>query len=346
MSTETVRRRGGFLDQPYLMLLLTVSFSGLAVVAGKAAVGNIDPFALVILRWIGAVIIILPFAWRHLRADWPAIRARWWLYLFYGAIGYASFNILVYIAAYYTLGVNNALDQVSINIFVMLGNFALFGTRVKAVQLLGVALTIAGVALTVTHGDLGRILALEVNLGDALVLLACLGYAAYSILLRYRPATNLNSFLLANFAAALIASLFFSLAFGGGLDKFAAAIPAITPLGWLIVVFFVLFASVVSQFLFARSVELIGANRASLFLNLIPLFGALGSVVLLGERLELFHFIAGGLIMAGIVLANGASGGAKSWPARTAPASARAAGSPHKPRHPVPASGTVPRAGA
>jgi drug/metabolite transporter (DMT)-like permease len=61
---------------------------------------------------------------------------------------------------------------------------------------------------------------------------------------------------------------------------------------------------------YVRGVELIGPNRASLFINLIPLFGALGAVLILGEKLETFHFIAGGLVMSGIVLAE--------WSARRA----------------------------
>ncbi len=140
--------------------------------AGKAAVGHIDPYTLTVLRWTGALLLVLPFAVRPLRRDWPVLRAKWWLLLFYGALGFGTFNALCYIAAYYTTGFNIGLDQVTINIFVMLLSFIFFRTRVKALQLVGVAITIAGVALTVSHGDITRVLALDVNLGDLLVLIA------------------------------------------------------------------------------------------------------------------------------------------------------------------------------
>lgn len=288
---------------PYMILVLTTLFWGGNVVAGKAAVGNIDPYTLMILRWTGALLAVLPFAMRPLASDWRILAGKWWLYLFYGVVGYATFNVLVYVAAHFTSGVNTALDQVAINIFVMLGNFVLFRTRVRALQLIGVAVTIVGVALTATHGDLSRLLSLDVNLGDLLVLLACLAYAAYSIALRWRPVSHWLSFLVATFAAAFIASVIYQIVLGGGPGAFVAALPTITPLGWLIVLYTILFPSLVSQMLYVRGVELIGANRASLFINLIPLFGALGSVLILGEHLQTFHLIAGALVIIGIVLA-------------------------------------------
>jgi drug/metabolite transporter (DMT)-like permease len=299
-----------FMSRPYLLLVLTTLFWGGNAVAGKAAVGHIDPYVLILLRWAGAFLVLIPFAIGPVKADWPSLRAKWWLYLFYGAIGYALFNVLVYVAAYFTSGINNAIDQTSINIFVMLLNFALFRTRVRALQLVGVAVTIVGVALTATHGDLARILSLDINFGDLLVLCASLAYAIYSIGLRYRPKTSWLSFLFASFLGATLASLVLATTLGGGIEHFIAAVPQTTPLGWLIIVYTILFPSLISQMLYVRGVELIGPNRASLFINLIPLFGAVGAVLILGEQLQTFHLIAGALIVIGIVLAE--------WSARRA----------------------------
>jgi drug/metabolite transporter (DMT)-like permease len=298
------------MSSPYLLLILCTSFWGANVVAGKAAVGHIDPYTLTILRWAGALLLVLPFATRPLRRDWPALRAKWWLLLFYGALGFGTFNALCYIAAYYTTGFNIGLDQVTINIFVMLLSFAFFRTRVKALQLVGVAITIVGVALTVSHGDLRRVLALDVNFGDLLVLLASLFYAIYSICLRWRPQTDWRSFLVATFIGAILASLAFAVAAGGGIGTIAAALPTITPLGWAIALYTMVFPSILSQMFYVRGVELIGPNRASLFINLIPLFGAVGAVLILGEKLEAYHLIAAGRVIAGIVLAE--------WSARRA----------------------------
>jgi drug/metabolite transporter (DMT)-like permease len=303
IQPTTPNLAGRLMSRPYILLVLCTLFWGGNVVAGKAAVGNIDPYALMVLRWAGAALLVLPFATNPIRRDWPTIRAKWWLYLVYGAVGYATFNALCYVAAHYTSGFNIGLDQVTINIFVMLLSFVFFRTRVRPLQLIGVAITIVGVALTASHGDLRRVLALDINFGDLLVIAASLAYAVYSIALRWRPQTDWRSFLLATFIGATLASLVFAATTGGGLAHVAASIPAITPLGWVIAAYTMVLPSIISQMFYVRGVELIGPNRASLFINLIPLFGALGAVLILGEKLETFHLIAGGLVIAGIVLA-------------------------------------------
>jgi len=290
-------------DRPILILTLTTAFWGGNVVAGKLAVGHIDPYSLTILRWIGALLFVLPFAVGQLRRDGKTFLRHLPLLLFYGALGYTTFNILLYVALYHTSGVNAAIEQVAVNIFVMLGNFVVFRVRVKTLQIVGVLMTIVGVAVTATHGDLPRLLELDINLGDALVLLASAAYAVYSLTLRYRPPMGWMSFLVGTFLGAILAAFVYQATLDGGIGDFVSSLPQITLQGWIIVVYVLVFPSVFSQMLYVRGVELIGPNRASLFINLIPLFGTLGSVVVLGERFELFHLVAGALIVAGIVLA-------------------------------------------
>jgi len=319
MTSSTVspltRAFDALMSRPYLILVICNLFWGGNTVAGKMAVGHIDAYSLTILRWVGALILVLPFALRPLRRDWPVIRAKWWLYLLYGAVGFTSFNMLMYLAAYFTSGVNASLEQVAVNIFVIALNFALFRLTVKPMQLVGVAITIFGVALIATHGDLGRILKLDVNLGDALIILACFVYAAYSIALRWRPQTNWLSFMVATFVGAIIAAIAYEATVGPGPAAFIAGLPSIDLEGWLIVAYTIIFPSILSQMFYVRGVELIGSNRASLFVNLIPLFGTVGSVIVLGEALEGFHLVAGVLVAAGIVLAE--------WSARRVQTSAQ-----------------------
>ncbi len=291
------------MSRPYLILVVCNIFWGGNTVAGKLAVGHIDAYSLTILRWVGALILVLPFAIRPLKRDWPVIRSRWWLYLFYGAVGFTSFNMLMYIAAHYTSGVNQSLEQVAVNIFVILLNFAFFRLTVKPLQILGVAVTIVGVALIATHGDLARILSLDVNFGDLLVIGACLIYAIYSVALRWRPKTNWLSFLVATFIGAILAAIAYEATVGPGPGALFTDIGQIDTEGWLIVAYAILFPSLISQMLFVRGVELIGSNRASLFVNLIPLFGTIGSVIVLGEALQPFHILAALMVAAGIVLA-------------------------------------------
>jgi drug/metabolite transporter (DMT)-like permease len=312
-ASPLARAFDAVMSRPYLILVICNLFWGGNTVAGKLAVGHIDAYSLTILRWAGALILVLPFAIRPLGRDWPVIRTRWWLYLLYGAVGFTSFNMLMYIAAYFTSGVNASLEQVAVNIFVLVLNFALFRLKVRQLQLVGVALTILGVALIATHGDLGRILKLDVNLGDALIILACLVYAAYSIALRWRPQTNWLSFMVATFIGAIIAALAYQATIGPGPAALLAGLAGIDAQGWLIVAYTIVFPSILSQMFYVRGVELIGSNRASLFVNLIPLFGTVLSVIILGESLQGFHLVAALLVAAGIVLAE--------WSARRGEAS-------------------------
>ena len=317
-STSTsplARAFDAVMSRPYLILIVCNLFWGGNTVAAKLAVGHIDAYSLTILRWVGALILVLPFAIGPLRRDWPTIRAKWWLYLLYGAVGFTSFNMLMYIAAHYTSGVNASLEQVAVNIFVIALNFALFRLKAQPLQLLGIAVTIVGVAVIATHGELARILKLDVNFGDLLVIVACFIYATYSIGLRWRPQTNWLSFLVATFFGAIIAAFAYQASIGPGPVAFVAGLGAIDLQGWLIVAYTIVFPSILSQMFYVRGVELIGSNRASLFVNLIPLFGTIGSVLVLGEALEGFHILAAVLVAAGIVLAE--------WSARHVAVSAR-----------------------
>lgn len=304
------------LDRPYVMVTFAPLFWGGNMVAGKLAVGQIDPYTLIVLRWAGALLAILPFGIRPLKRDWPQIRRAWPILALYGALGYAGFNVLMYVAAYFTSAVNSSIEQALIPVLVMLANFLVFGVRARLVQVIGVFVTIFGVVITATHGDFSRIVTLSVNFGDGLVLVACIAYAVHSLALRFRPPIHWMSFLVATFFFALLAGLIVQVLVGG-FSALGTGIAGITPLGWGIVVFVATFPSILSQLFYARGVELIGANRASLFINLIPVFGTLLSVALLGEAIEPYHLATAILVLAGIVLAEWSA--RQSRPAGVAP---------------------------
>lgn len=296
------------LDQPYLLLVLAPLFWGGNVVAAKLVAGEIDPLLLLASRCVFATLVILPFAWRFLRDDWPVIRRYWPLLMLYGAVGYALFNVFLYMGLQYTTAVNSSIEQASLPMLIMAANFIIFRVRATPLQIAGVLIALFGVVLTATHGDPTRLLTLDVNLGDGLVILACLTYTAYTLALRFRPAMNLMSFMAVTFSGAAIAGLVMLALFGGGIGQFGTLATA-SPTVWAVIAYVAIFPSMFSQVFYARGVELVGANRAAPSHNLIPVFGALGSVIVLGERLELYHYLAALIIIGGIVLAE--------WAART-----------------------------
>lgn len=282
----------------YLLLLSTMLLWGGNSVAGKLAVGHVSPMTLVFLRWVMAVLILLPIGWRTLREDWPEVRRHWKLLASLGACGFTIFNVIFYTALNYTTAINVSIEQAAIPIVIILANFVLFRLRVRLLQIVGVVLTIVGVALTASHGDLSQLLKLDLNFGDAIMLVAVLCYSLYSVGLRLKPAIRWQSFMLVLSIAALLISLPFVI-------WEIAAGRAIMPdaRGWALTLYTALGASVVSQVLYIKGNELIGANRAGLFINLVPIFGTLLSVLIVGEQFQPYQAFALALVLGGIALA-------------------------------------------
>lgn len=294
------------LDQPYLLLCLAPLFWGGNVVAAKLVVGEIDPFLLLASRCVLATLFIFPFAWKHLQGDWPVVRRHWPILMAYGAIGYALFNGLLYVGLQGTSGVNSAIVQASLPMLILGCNFIVFRVRARWLQIAGVLLAIFGVLLTATHGDAARILTLDFNSGDMFVVLACFAYTSYTLALRFRPKMNVMSFMAVSFSGAAITALVMLFSFRDGVAEIASLGHASATV-WAVIAYVAIFPSMFSQVAYARGVELVGANRAAPSHNLIPVFGTLGSVIILGESLESYHFLAAATIIAGIVLAEWAA---------------------------------------
>ncbi|OCP08029.1 MULTISPECIES: DMT family transporter [unclassified Ensifer] len=285
-------------SKAYFYLCITALFWGGNSVAGKMAVGHVSPMMLTTLRWVFALIVILVLMTPQIRRDWDKIRKHWLQLLAYGAIGFTTFNALLYSALKYTSAINAVILQAGIPMLIFLFNFALFRTKASVAQVIGFTVTLVGVLVTAAHGDITSLLSLEFNFGDALMIAACVVYAGYTVALRYKPTMHWQSFIAAPAFGALLSAiplLFWEIGTG------TAIVPDST--GWIIVLYAAIFPSLMSQVLYVRGVEMIGANRAGLFINAIPVFGTLLSVMLIGETLHLFHLVALLLVLGGIAIA-------------------------------------------
>lgn len=282
----------------YLFLAITAFLWAGNAVAGKLAVHHVSPFLLVTCRWVVAVVVILAIGHRRVVKDWPVIRANLPLLAAMGAIGFTMFNILFYTAANYTTAINIVIIQAGMPLIIFLANFALFRTRVTGTQWLGFVLTLGGVLTVAAKGSLHQLLHLRLNEGDALMLVAIVCYGLYTVALRWMPKIHMFSFMAALSVAALIASLPFA---GYEIARGQAIWP--DPRGLLIVIYIGLFPSLLSQMCFAAGTAIIGSNRAGLFINFVPVFGAVLSVAILGEHLHPYHFAALALVIGGVTLA-------------------------------------------
>lgn len=253
--------------------------------------------ALVTLRWLGASLLLALLARNSMQADWQVLRPRLLFVSVMGMLGFTAFNALFYVAAHHTTAVNIGILQGSIPVFVLIGAFAAYRTRVTALQLGGVVLTMLGVAIVGSGGDWAHLAALAVNLGDLLMIAACVLYAGYAVGLRKRPQVSSLSFLAVMAVAAFVTSLPLTLA-EAALDRFQWP----TATGWIIIALITVFASVLAQLFFIQGVALIGPGRAGVFVNLVPVFASILAVTILGEPFEIYHAVALTLVLGGIWL--------------------------------------------
>jgi len=281
----------------YLLLTITTMCWGGNAIFGRLAVGQISPMLLVSMRWFGAVLLLSIFAGKYFRRDWPMIRSHFRYLFAMGAIGFTVFNSLFYIAAHSTTAVNIGIIQGSMPAFVLIGAYIFYRTPVSGLQKAGVGLTFLGVIIVGIGGDVSRISDIALNHGDLIMLGASVLYAGYTVGLRKRPPISSLGLFFALALAAFLASIPLATA-----EIIAGQVIWPGTEGWIIVALITLFPSFIAQITFIQGVEQIGPGRASIFINLVPVFAAIFAVSYLREPFEIFHAIALSLVLGGIWL--------------------------------------------
>jgi drug/metabolite transporter (DMT)-like permease len=286
-------------NQPYLLLSLTSLFWAGNIVLARYVAGHVPPMTLSCVRWIGVFFVLLPFARPHLKADWPALRRRLPLLVVLSATGFALNNALSYWALQYTQALNALMIQSSGPLFVALWSLLLFGVRLTVAQFAGIALSLAGVFTILLHGDLAALANIEFNRGDLMFASAVLAFGLYSALMPRRPVTHPLSLIMFTTGCGSLLLLPFSiweLSSGTTLQFDALTLATL--------VYVVIFPSTLAYLFFNRGIALIGPNRAAPFLHLVPVFGSVMAIALLGERPRLFHLIGYVLVLSGVVIAS------------------------------------------
>ena len=296
MRTETK-------NEAYLLLLLPPLFWAGNTVLARGVADLIPPVAMSFWRWTLALTLLTPFTWKLVRKDWQEIRRSWKIITLIGLLGIASFNTLLYTAAQTTTALNIALTQSVMPAIIVLLSFLLYREKVSRRQIAAVCLCIVGAAVIVMRGDWKRLQQLEFVTGDLLMLLAVCLYALYSVLLRKRPAIHPLSFLTTTFlvgAVSLLPLYVWELSSAPPLQLNQPVILSLIYVG--------ICPSILAYLYWNRGIEQIGANRAGLYINLIPLFASLMAILFLGERFQNYHLSGMLIIFSGLALFN--------WPRR------------------------------
>ncbi|HEV3500892.1 MAG TPA: DMT family transporter [Bradyrhizobium sp.] len=286
-------------NQPYLLLSITaLCWAGNAIV-GRLAAGHIPPVTLSFLRWTFAFLIILPFAWKHLKRDWGAIRRHLGIMIVLSITGIGAFNTLQYWALEHTQALNTLLLQSAGPLFVAVWSLILLGVRLTPAQAGGIVVSLTGVLVILLHGDLSALTAIQFNKGDIIFTVALAIFGLYSVLSLKRPKIHGLSFVGFTFgcgAACLIPLWIWELV--------SRPVMQLDTANLLSLFYVAVFPSTLAYLCFNRGVQLIGANRAAPFFHVVPVFGSAMAMVFLGERPQLFHIIGFALVLTGVFVAS------------------------------------------
>ncbi len=286
-------------NQPYLLLSLTGLFWAGNIVLARHVGNHVPPITLTAIRWFGVFLILLPFAWPHLKRDWPVLRAHLPLMVLLSAIGFAFNNAISYWAMQYTQALNALLIQSSGPLFVALWSLVLFGVRLTAAQLGGIAISLLGVLTIILRGDFSALATISFNKGDVMFAASLLSFGLYSALIPRRPKTHQLSLIsFTTCCGALLLLPFAAWEFSSG-ATFKFDLLSLATLAYVLI-----FPSTLAYLFFNRGVALIGPNRAAPFFHLVPVFGSAMAILLLGEELRPFHLIGYALVLAGVVIAS------------------------------------------
>ncbi|GGX88034.1 multidrug DMT transporter [Litchfieldella qijiaojingensis] len=261
----------------------------------QLTVGSIAPSSIAFDRWVLALAVLTPFvlpsAWRHrhtISSEWPKLAVL-------GLLGKAMWQGLAYVAAETTSATNMGILAAMVPLLTVLLSALILRETPTLGGTLGGLVALLGVLILLSRGDLISLLELEIVPGDALMVAAALCYAGYGVMLKRWP-LDLPPWVM----------LYVQVCFAVLLLMPGFLMGPMTPIDnhnvWLIL-YAGIPASIVTTFLWMRAVRQIGASKASIFINLMPLFSALIAMVFLGERLGLHHLLGGGLTLAGVIMA-------------------------------------------
>lgn len=291
---------------PSALLTWTALFWAGNMVVGRAIAGAMSPIALAYWRWVIVIAVLAPFCWREVVQRRVMLFRSWRILLLLGVMSTAMYNSLTYWALTYTTATNATVLNSMIPICVMFGSWVLLRETPSLRPLMGFAISLVGVLFVVARGHPRALLATAPNPGDLIMLIALFLWGFYAVLLRYRPAqlSTLGYVFVTGLIGLVIATPFFVLdqALGAQATPTAFSWQALAAIGY-----FALFPTLAATVCYNHAVDRIGPVPASLFIHLVPLFGALLAVVFLDERPGWHHLVGVALVLTGILLSRRAT---------------------------------------
>ena len=285
----------------YILLILTTLFwSGNFIVGKAASTYEIPPFSLNFYRWLFAGLILLPFTIKEIIKKKYYILNNVGFFIILGVTSITIFNSTVYYSLYYMQVISGVLMISTIPVWIMFISSILGIEKTNRFQIFGVILSLLGVLFIITKSDLEVIKNLAFNRGDLIMASGMFAWALYSALLKKKTYEISQITLL---EVVIITGLFFLipiyvLEMNLG-NPIIIGKPFILTLSYV-----VLFPGLASFFFWIKGIDIIGANRAGVFLHLMPVFGSIMAIILFDEKFMIYHLLGAIFIIAGITLSN------------------------------------------
>ena len=283
-----------------LLVLASLCWSGNFIVGKFATLFEIPPLTLNTFRWISVWLILIPFTFKEIFKNLAYIKKNLLAIAFMGVITISTFNSVVYFALNYTQVVNAVLVLAIIPAVTIVLSSLMKVEKSNIFQIFGLILSIIGVGSIISNGDVQRIVSLSFNNGDLWMLVCVLSWALYSTLLK-KNKFKLSQFSLIQIMVSvgvifLIPQYFYEQSIGLELNFNKAF--------FLILFYVVVFPAIVAYYCWQKGIEIIGPNRATMFIQLMPLFSAVMAIIIFKEKFELYHFVGATFIVSGIYLSN------------------------------------------
>ena len=285
----------------YLLLILTTIFwSGNFIVGKAASMYDIPPFSLNFFRWFFAGLILMPFTYKEILKKRNYILKNIGFFVILGVTSITIFNSIVYYSLYYTQVINGVLMISTIPVWIIFISSLLNIEKTNIFQIIGVILSLTGVIFIITKADINLIKNLDFNKGDLTMVIAMFSWAIYSALLKKKKyeisQITLLQVVIITGLTFLIPIYFIEMNYGNlvKLEK-----PFILTLTYVVI-----FPGLAAFFFWIKGISIIGANRAGVFLHLMPIFGAIMAIIIFDEKFMFYHFLGAMFIISGITLSN------------------------------------------
>lgn len=279
-------------------ILATVIWSWNFIIA-RGLHDAIPPVSLAFYRWLVAAIVLAPIALKKSIREYDVIKKNFKYIIITAFLGVTVFNTLIYLAGKTTEAINLSLIAISSPIFIVIFSLIVFNEKISLKKIAGIAITVTGIVILLTKGEISVLLNISFAQGDLWMLIAAMIFAVYSILVKKRPpALSRTTFLFSTFAIGLFLLIPFYI-----LDLVSHPFPSFNLEITAAILYIGIFASVAAFFLWNRSIEIIGPSNAGLIYYTLPLFSTLWAIIFLNETAKALHFISMILILSGIIIA-------------------------------------------